>query len=49
MTAETKERKSEDIGRALGVGAYLTALRRTEVGEYRIEDAVGLEEYLADK
>ena len=39
----------EDIGRALGVGAYLTALMRTEVGKYRVEDAVGLEEYLTDK
>ncbi len=37
----------EDIGKALGVGAYLTALRRTEVGEYRIEDAVRLDDYLA--
>ncbi len=29
----------EDIGKALGTGAYLTALRRTKVGPYRIEDA----------
>ncbi len=36
----------EDIGKALGVGAYLTALRRTEVGKYRVEDAVELEEYM---
>ena len=36
----------EDIGKALGTGAYLTALRRTEVGKYRIEDAVELEKYL---
>lgn len=36
----------EDIGKALGVGAYLTALRRTEVGEYRVEEAVSLEEWL---
>ena len=26
----------EDIGKALGVGAYLTALRRTQVGDYQI-------------
>ena len=34
----------EDIGKALGVGGYLTALRRTQVGEYRIEQAKKLEE-----
>ncbi len=36
----------EDIGEALGVGAYLTALRRTEVGEYRVEEAKTLEEIM---
>ena len=36
----------EDIGKALGAGAYLTALRRTQVGEYRIEDAKTLEEIM---
>ena len=34
----------EDIGKALGVGGYLTALRRTQVGEWRIEEAKTLEE-----
>lgn len=38
----------EDIGKALGVGAYLTALRRTQVGEYRVEEAMRLEEYLGE-
>ena len=33
-----------DIGRQLGCGAYLTALRRTAVGSFRIEDAVTLED-----
>lgn len=34
-----------DIGEALGTGAYMTALRRTRVGEFRIEGArVVLEE-----
>lgn len=37
----------EDIGNKLGVGGYLTALRRTEVGEYRVDDAMILEEYLS--
>ncbi len=30
---------AEDIGAKLGVGAYLTALRRTQVGKWRVEDA----------
>jgi tRNA pseudouridine55 synthase len=29
-----------DLGRALGVGAHLKALRRTSIGPYRIEDAL---------
>ncbi|HXZ49851.1 MAG TPA: tRNA pseudouridine(55) synthase TruB [Usitatibacter sp.] len=32
-----------DIGRALGCGASLTALRRTAVGPFRLDDAVTLE------
>lgn len=35
---------AEDIGKQLGTGAYLTALRRTQVGEYRVEDAERLVE-----
>jgi len=35
---------AEDIGKALGVGAYLTALVRTRVGEYGIEESLGLED-----
>ena len=34
----------EDIGKALGVGGYLTELRRTEIGDYSVKDAVTLEE-----
>lgn len=34
---------ASDIGRGLGCGAYLAALRRTAVGRFRVEDAVGLE------
>jgi tRNA pseudouridine55 synthase len=30
---------AEDIGQALGVGAYLSALRRTQVGDYPVEKA----------
>ena len=34
---------AEDIGRALGCGAYLVALRRTGVGPFRVGEAVTLE------
>ena len=34
---------AEDLGKLLGTGAYLNGLSRTEVGEYRLEDAVELE------
>ncbi len=30
---------AQDIGEALGVGAYLTALRRTKIGEFDVKDA----------
>lgn len=30
---------AHDIGQELGVGAYLTQLRRTKIGEYKIEEA----------
>ena len=30
---------AEDIGKKLGTGAYLTALRRTKIGKYSIKDA----------
>ena len=33
-----------EIGERLGCGAYLSALERTRIGPYRIEDAVTLEE-----
>lgn len=35
---------ARDIGEALGCGAYLTELRRTRIGEFRIEDAARLED-----
>lgn len=34
---------AEDIGQALGVGGYLAKLKRTRVGEYRLEDSISLE------
>lgn len=34
---------AEDIGKALGTGAYLTALRRIQIGDYNVHDATQLE------
>lgn len=35
---------AEDIGAALGTGAYLSALRRTQVDEFKIENALKIED-----
>jgi len=35
---------AHDLGRALGVGGHVRALRRVASGAFRVEDAVGLEE-----
>ncbi|GBD04483.1 tRNA pseudouridine synthase B [bacterium HR20] len=35
---------ARDLGNVLGVGAYVTALRRTAIGNYRVEDALTIEE-----
>lgn len=34
----------DDIGKALGVGAHITALERTRIGNFRVEDSASLEE-----
>ena len=36
---------ARDIGRALGSGAYLTALCRTRLGQIRIEDCITLDDF----
>jgi tRNA pseudouridine55 synthase len=36
---------ARDIGQRLGSGAHLTALRRTRVGEYRVEDCLQLDAF----
>ena len=36
---------ARDIGEAIGSGAYLTALRRTRVGDYRVEDCVDFDHF----
>ena len=36
---------ARDIGEALGSGAYLTSLRRTRVGDVRVEDCISIEDF----
>ncbi len=36
---------ARDLGKALGSGAYLSALQRTAIGSYRIEEALTLEKF----
>jgi tRNA pseudouridine55 synthase len=36
----------EDIGKALGTGAYLTALRRTKIADYSVNDALKLDDFM---
>ena len=35
---------AHDIGAMLGCGGYLSALRRTKIGDYRVEDATNVEQ-----
>lgn len=37
---------AHDYGKALGIGAHLSALRRTDIGPYSIEDALSMEHFL---
>lgn len=37
---------ADDLGGALGVGAYLEALERTAIGQYRIEDSFKINEFI---
>ena len=36
---------ARDIGTALNSGAHLTSLRRTRVGEFKVEDCISLEQF----
>lgn len=38
---------ARDIGEALGCGAHLTDLRRTRIGDYRIENCLSIDDALA--
>jgi tRNA pseudouridine55 synthase len=40
---------ARDLGEVLGVGGHLTALRRTRIGPFRVKDALGLDEPLAER
>ena len=35
-----------DFGKALGSGAHLSALRRTKIGDFSVDDALSLEDYI---
>src|SRR6185436_9591175 len=39
---------AHDLGAALGIGAHLTALRRTHSGRLSVDDAIGLDVILLD-
>jgi len=37
---------AHDIGQELGVGAYLTKLHRTKIGDYKVEDAHDFDQFI---
>lgn len=38
---------ANDFGAALGCGAYLSSLCRTRIGEYKLEEAISIEDFVA--
>ncbi len=36
---------AHDVGKALGCGAYLSSLCRTRIGEFKVEDAMSMDEF----
>jgi tRNA pseudouridine55 synthase len=38
---------AHDFGVALGTGAHLSSLRRTKIGEFKVEDAISIEQFEA--
>ena len=38
---------ADDFGKELGCGGILSLLRRTEIGDYKINDAFNLDEFTA--
>ena len=37
---------AHDFGKALNSGAHLSALRRTKIGNFSVEDAIGIEDFI---
>jgi tRNA pseudouridine55 synthase len=37
---------AHDLGKELGCGGYLSSLRRTRVGHFKIEDAISIEQFM---
>ena len=37
---------ANDFGKALGSGAHLSALRRTKIGDYDVENAISVEKFI---
>jgi tRNA pseudouridine55 synthase len=38
---------AHDFGKALESGAHLTALRRTKIGDFNVEEAVSIDEFIS--
>jgi tRNA pseudouridine55 synthase len=36
-----------DFGKALESGGHLSALRRTKIGDFSVEDSMGIESFIA--
>jgi len=39
---------ANDFGNALGCGGYLSELRRTRIGKFKVEDAMSVEQFTID-
>jgi tRNA pseudouridine55 synthase len=39
---------ANDLGNALGCGGHLSELRRTRIGDFKVEDAMTMEEFMND-
>jgi tRNA pseudouridine55 synthase len=39
---------ANDFGKALGVGGFMSSLCRTRIGEFRVEDALSMEQFEAE-
>ncbi len=39
---------AHDFGQALQCGAYLSSLRRTRIGDFKVEDAMGIDDFVSE-